>query len=293
MAVRRPVRTAHRTELLGVPVDIIDSEDVLDFVASAAEQDRKAIVVNHNLHSIHLIRKNPDMAALYERADVIEIDSMPLILWGKLLGAPVWRGYRSTYLDWREAFWAMAQAHGWRVFYLGGAPGVAEEAARRLVARWPGVEIATRHGYFDQAKDSADNAAVVAEINAFAPHILFVGMGMPIQEAWITQNYEDIEHGVVLPVGAAFDYEAGVQLAAPRVLGELGLEWLFRLACQPRRLFGRYMIEPWTLVGLALKDLGRHLSGKKGAQTIRRIDLRPPLEVREIILESGAARLAA
>ncbi len=184
---------------------------------------------------------------------------MPLIYWGKALGLPVSSEHRCTYLDWRDDFWAVAAQRGWRVFYLGGAPGVAEEAATRLMKQWPGVHIATHHGYFDQDPASRDSAQVLAQINVFQPHVLMVGMGMPIQERWITRNYEALATGVVLSVGAAFDYEAGVQTAAPRVLGALGLEWLFRLASQPRRLFRRYLIEPWSLAALAMSDVDRYI----------------------------------
>ena len=259
--MRQSMHIAQRARLLGASMDMVTAGQVLDFVADAAQRGGKAIVANHNLHSLHLVRTDRDMAAMYERADLIAIDSMPLVLWGKLLGAPFARAHRSTYLDWRDQFWATAASRRWRVFYLGAAPGVAEEAARRLMQRWPGVEIATRHGYFDQTSGSAENQAVIDEINDFRPHVLMVGMGMPLQEAWIGRNFEALRRGVVIPVGGAFDYEAGVQLASPRLLGHMGVEWLFRLACQPRRLFSRYMIEPWRLLFPAIGDLSRHLRG--------------------------------
>ncbi len=248
-----------RIALLGAQMDLVTPDEVLARITEAASGGVRALIVNHNLHSLCLIRRTPAMAALYARADLIQIDSKPAILWGRLLGLPVSGAHRSTYLDWREAFWRRADRHGWRVFYLGGAPGVAEAAAARLSARWPGARIAVRHGYFDPAPGSAEAAAVLAEIEAFAPQVLMVGMGMPLQEAWIADHYGALPACAVLPVGAAFDYEAGVQTAAPRIWGRLGLEWLFRLAHDPRRLFHRYLIEPWALAGPALGDLKRRL----------------------------------
>lgn len=259
----QPAVSAPRAELLGGDVDLVTCADVMDFVANAAEAGRKAIVANHNLHSLYLVKKSPAMADFFSKADLIEIDSMPMILWGKMLGLPVTPANRCTYLDWRDQFWAMASQRRWKVFYLGGKPGVAQEAARRLMQRWPGVEIVTHHGYFDRKTGSAANSAVIAQINACRPHVLMVGMGMPIQETWIADNFEALESGVVLPVGAAFDYEAGVQVPAPRMLGTLGVEWLFRLICHPTRLFSRYLIEPWALVRPAMTDLSRSLSGKR------------------------------
>ncbi|KAK0341261.1 hypothetical protein LTR94_027103, partial [Friedmanniomyces endolithicus] len=129
------------------------------------------------------------------------------------------------------------------------------EAARRLGERYPGAEIRVRHGFFDAKKGSADNVGLLSEIQAFNPHILFVGMGMPRQELWIADNLASLPPVPILPVGAAFDYEAGVQKAAPRWMGRVGVEWAYRLVQNPRRLFRRYCIEPWTLVPLAISDL--------------------------------------
>ena len=252
---------APRVELLGGAMDLVTPDEVLGRVAAAAGGGPRVLIANHNLHSLSLCRRDPQMAALYARADLIQVDSRPAIAWGRLLGLPMTVGHRCTYLDWREAFWRLADQNRWRVFYLGGAPGVAAEAARRLNQRWPGAQIATHDGFFDRAPGSPDDAAVVAEIDAFAPQVLLVGMGMPLQEAWISRHYDELNAAAVLPVGAAFDYEAGVQRAAPRVLGRLGLEWLYRLAADPRRLFHRYLVEPWTLLGPAAGDLARYRLG--------------------------------
>jgi N-acetylglucosaminyldiphosphoundecaprenol N-acetyl-beta-D-mannosaminyltransferase len=236
-------------------VDLVTSEGVLNFVTAAAEGGRRAIVANHNLHSICLTRKDPGMAAFFDQADLIEIDSMPMVYWARLLGLPTSPANRCTYLDWRDGFWRLASDRSWRIFFLGAEPGVAETAARRMSQAWPGVQIASHHGYFDKTQGSAENQAVIDAINMFQPHVILVGMGMPIQELWVAENAEALQRGVILTVGAAFDYEAGIQGAAPRFLGELCLEWLYRLVHQPRRLAHRYLIEPWSLIGAAMADL--------------------------------------
>ncbi len=259
--IAAPPGPPQRVELLGQAMDLVTPGEVLARIAAAAAGGPRALIANHNLHSLYLCRLQPEMAAFYARADLVEIDSRPLIAWGRLLGLSARPEHRCTYLDWREGFWRLADQHGWRVFYLGGAPGVAQEAARRLAARWPGARIAVRHGYFDRSPGSAENAAVLAEIEAFAPQVLLVGMGMPLQEIWTLHNYDGLNVRGLLTVGAAFDYEAGVQIAAPRLLGTLGLEWLFRLLHDPRRLFVRYLIEPWSLIGPALADLRRYRLG--------------------------------
>jgi len=260
-AVRRPHRrarrAAERVRLLGEAVDLVRPEEVMLHVEAWAAEDRKAVVANHNLHSLFLLEREPGMRRFYDLADLVELDSTPLVWFGRLTGLSSRPFHRCTYLDWRDHFWSMANRLGWRVMYLGGAPGVAETAAERLKRRHPGVSLHVRDGYFDAAAGSAENAAVLASIAEFQPNILFVGMGMPRQELWIADNHAALPDCVIFSVGAAFDYEAGAQSAAPRWMGRLGLEWLFRLVRDPRRLFVRYCVEPWALLPRMLKDLRR------------------------------------
>jgi N-acetylglucosaminyldiphosphoundecaprenol N-acetyl-beta-D-mannosaminyltransferase len=245
-----------RVRLLGGDVDLITPWDVLRRIdGAAAAPDQPVLIANHNAHSLFLVRRSAGLRAFFAAADLIQIDSVPMILWGRLLGLPLTRKMRSTYLDWRGDFWRLAQARGWRVYYLGGVPGVAEAAAARLAERYPNVRIGHHHGYFDLAAESAENRAVTGEIAAFDPHVLLVGMGMPLQELWALENRAVVRRGAILTVGAAFDYEAGIQLTPPRWAGRLGLEWLARLIGQPRRLARRYLVEPWSLLGPAIGDV--------------------------------------
>ena len=263
-----------RIRLLGEEVDLVTPGEVVDFIAAAVAERRPALVANHNAHSLHLVRTSPEMRAVYEQADLIEADSTPLIAWGRLTGRAISRAHRCTYLDWRGLFWSRAAREGWRVFYLGGAPGVAEAAGERLAAEFPGAVIAACDGYFDIAPGGSENEEVLGLIAAFRPDVLLVGMGMPRQEVWIARNRAALPPCAVLPVGAAFDYEAGVQQAAPRWMGRAGLEWLFRLCADPGRLAGRYLVEPWRLAPALVRDLRDVLRGQPAGTS--RTRLAPP-----------------
>lgn len=262
-AAASPLRGAPRLRLLGECVDLLTPAQVLAHMRDAVVAKRRAVIANHNLNSLKLIRDNADMRAFYDAAELVQIDSTPLIAFGRLLGLPVSRAHRSTYLDWREDFWTLADRLGWRVLYLGGTVKTGTEAVRRLSARRPGAVIEARSGYFDATPGSFDNTAVLASITAFRPDVLMVGMGMPRQEAWIARNLHALPQCVILNIGAAFDYEAGVQKAAPRWMGRVGLEWLYRLAHDPRRLFRRYCLEPWSLAGPAMRDVLGALSRRR------------------------------
>jgi N-acetylglucosaminyldiphosphoundecaprenol N-acetyl-beta-D-mannosaminyltransferase len=241
--------------VLGGQIDLVRPEEVMAILTAWVAAGGQHLIANHNLHSLYLLRKRPQLAAFYAEADLIEADSTPLLAFARSLGLPARPFHRCTYLDWRPHVWSLADRHGWRVFYLGAAPGVAQRAAERLSADYPGAVIGVSDGYFDAEPRSAENLAVIDKITAFAPDVLLVGMGMPRQEFWILDNRPALPPCVILPVGAAFDYEAGAQKAAPRWMGRAGLEWLFRLVSDPRRLWRRYGVEPWSLLGPALADL--------------------------------------
>jgi N-acetylglucosaminyldiphosphoundecaprenol N-acetyl-beta-D-mannosaminyltransferase len=236
-------------------MDLVKPEEVLHHIQQAVRQGEKSLIANHNLHSLYLMQKRPELGAFYDKADLIEVDSTPLLAFSRALGLHSRGFHRCTYLDWRDHFWSVANRQGWRVLSVGGAPGVGDEAARRLKLRYPEADIAIHHGFFDARPGSSENAAVLDRITAFQPHILFVGMGMPRQELWIAENFERLPDCVILSVGAAFDYEAGAQSPAPRWMGRAGVEWAYRLLHDPKRLFVRYCVEPWTLLPLALRDI--------------------------------------
>lgn len=236
---------------MGTALDVVTPALVMDFIAGT--RGRQTVIANHNLHSVYLFHKHAEMRRFYAQADLIEIDSVPLIMWGKLMGHEMTRANRCTYLDFREEFWERAAAEGWRVFHIGGAPEHNELSKQEILRRHPGVNLEVRSGYFNVK--GADNEILLADIAAHDPDILLVGMGMPRQELWILNNMDRLPGCAILPVGAAFDYEAGVMYAPPRWAGQFGIEWLVRFLHEPRRLFSRYFIEPWSLIPCALDDI--------------------------------------
>ena len=258
-------------------MDLVKSAEVFHFVTGKIKSGQKAIIANHNLHSLYLIQKDDEIREFFGRADLIEVDSMPLIFWARINGRPSRRFHRATYLDWRDEFWDLVVEQGWRVFFLGSEPGVAEKARERILAQWPDVQLATQHGYFDMAPDSTENDAIVAQINAFKADIVLVGMGMPRQEIWILRNAAKLTACVTFTVGGAFDYEAGVQKPAPRWLGQFGIEWIYRLLIDPPRRFHRYCVEPFYLLAPAVRDL-MAMRGRKPHRP-KTLSARDPLDL--------------
>jgi len=264
---RRPMRMTRRPEervrVLGLQVDLVKPAELFNFVERKIATGQRVIVANHNVHSVYLAYSDVAIRAYFEKADLVQVDSVPLIFWARLMGRQSRRFHRSTYLDWRDEFWARANQNGWRVFFVGGAAGVAERAADVIRGQWPSVLLATHHGYFDVDQTSAENAEVLRQIAAFQPDVLLVGMGMPRQELWVSNNSARLPDCAIFTVGGAFDYEAGIQTPAPRWIGEVGAEWLFRLARDPRRMFRRYCVEPWRLWRPAWRDIREAVAGRR------------------------------
>lgn len=248
----------NRVELLGHYVTPLAKASFLAELAAAFAEKKRQIIANHNLHSFYLYRRESGMRRFYDELPLrlIAVDGMPIVMWARLLGLPIGRADRCAFLDWEEAYFAAAAEKGWRTYYLGGAPGVAEKAAEVLRQRHPGLQIGVDHGY--HAKTGEANEAVLARLQTFAPDFLIVGMGMPLQEKWIVDNFDRLPACAITHQGAAFDYLAGVQKRPPRLVGQLGLEWLYRFFCDPKRLFTRYFIEPWFLLPAMWADIRRY-----------------------------------
>lgn len=243
-----------RHSVLGASFDAFTIESLTDYFVRSVQESSRCIIANHNLHSLYLLHHDASLRRFYELSSATHIDGMGVIALARILGVPVLRRHRITYVDWLPQIVEACATHQWRVFYLGSRPGVPEAATARLRSRFPALAMQSRHGYFEAANDSSDNQRIIDEINAFAPHVLMVGMGMPRQELWLAENLSKLNVRVALPCGAAMDYVAGAVPAPPRWLGSIGLEWAFRLAIEPRRLWRRYLLEPLYLMKLVASE---------------------------------------
>lgn len=241
-------------EFLGVKVNLLDISQLNSLITKAIKYDKKWIVANHNLNSLYIYHHNSVMRDFYQIADYIHIDGMSLILLGKLLGLPCAKEHRVTYADWVWPLMEESAKKSWRVLYLGSKPGIADKGASILRNIYPDLQIATLHGYFTFLSNDQENQSVIEKIREYQPHILMVGMGMPRQEKWILDNINKIRVNIILPSGACIDYVAGEISTPPRWMGKAGLEWLYRLLTEPKRLWRRYLVEPWFIAAIFFKQ---------------------------------------
>lgn len=204
------------------------------YVASPGQ----AFILSGNIHGINLARQHKWLKDFYNRADLIRVDGTGIVIGARFLGERI--SSRNTWADWG---WPLAEhlaAKGHSVFLLGGPKGIAEKAAQRLKHHAEGLRIAgTYHGYFE--KSGPENDAVIDRINRRKPDILIIGFGMPLQEKWILENHAAISATVFITAGAAFEYLSGSLSRCPKWMGEWGLEWLYRLLQNPKRMGNRYI----------------------------------------------------
>lgn len=223
---------------MGIPVHQVDVEKIHAFLKSVIGQGMKALVLNVNIHSVNLALRHLWLREFLNSAQLVFCDGDG-VRWGlRILGYEP--PPKVTYDRW---IWQLAQfceKEAYRLFFLGGKPGVAEAARQEMKSRFPKLEITgAEHGYFPKA--GAENERVIEKINRAKPDILVVGFGMPLQERWLKDYWERIDAHIFLTGGAVFDYVSGGLRRAPRWMIQTHLEWLFRLLGEPRRLSARYL----------------------------------------------------
>ncbi len=228
-------------QILDIDIAAITMEQALDFVeqAIAKPRDKRRLhkIVTINAEGLYLAYHNPKFKALLKQADLITADGSG-VLWAAEQYGQKLPG-RVTGVDLGEKIAARAAICGWRLFLLGAAPNIAEQAGAKLSAKYPGLIIAGCHdGYFN-----GQEQAVLQQIAEAQADIVLVALGMPRQEYFIAEHQEQLQAAVALGVGGSFDVWAGMIKRAPLFMQKLRLEWLWRLIKQPSRL-GRMMAIP-------------------------------------------------
>ena len=254
-AAHRPQEAmeADRPDLLGCRFDRVTMRDaVARCLAWCAEPRRPHTVVTANASTLSLMRREPALREACERADLVVPDGMSVVWTSRLagLGLPE----RVAGVDLMVRLLDAASEQRLSIYLLGARPNVVNTLARRCQTDWPGLTVAgVRDGYFGPEA----HAEVIDDIRRAAPHILFVGMPSPFKETWCETHRDALGVPVILGVGGTFDVLAGYVRRAPRPVQAAGLEWAWRLAMEPRRLWRRYLLSntefAWLAAGAVLK----------------------------------------
>ncbi|MTI58830.1 MAG: WecB/TagA/CpsF family glycosyltransferase [Firmicutes bacterium] len=230
----------HKIEILGVQIDQIKMEAAVKRVDKYinAHDNKRYMIVTPNSEMLVMAYDNPGFADILNRADLSVPDGAGVVLASHILTLPLEE--RVAGFDLMGKLLKLAQERDYRVFFLGGKDSVLEKALNKIKNNFPGLKIAgSHHGYLDPAL----TFRLIEEINGLDVDILFVGMGVPLQERFLNDNLANLKVKVAMTVGGSFDVLADEVKRAPQWMQMLGLEWLFRLIQEPSRI-GRMMALP-------------------------------------------------
>lgn len=242
-------RKLPETYLPALDLSLVDSNAAEAIATLLSPGRRRAFFMN--AHCCNLMQNNRQYEMAVRSADVLLPDGFGVALAAKMTGQSLTANLNGT--DLLPALLAEAATVGKSVYFFGGKPGTAEDAAQTLLKTIPNLIVAgTSNGY----DDAANEDAVVANINASKADIVVVALGVPMQELWIQRNFHRLNADLTLGVGAALDFLAGNVTRAPMIVRRLKSEWIWRLAQEPRRLANRYLIGNATfLINAGLKSL--------------------------------------
>lgn len=246
-----PSPSVPRYNVLGVGVSALTLAAARDLVLGARGQLHRGYVCVAGVHGVIASRDDPALQRIFDEAWLVTPDGMPLVWLGP-------RGVERVYgPDLMLAVCDAGRASGLTHYFYGGTPGVAEELRARLTTRFPGLAVVGTFTPPFRPLDAGESAALHADVARLRPDVVWVGVSTPKQERFMAAYAPTLAAGVLIGVGAAFDFHAGRVRQAPRWIQRSGFEWLFRACTEPRRLGPRYLrTNPRFIYHLALQRLG-------------------------------------
>jgi N-acetylglucosaminyldiphosphoundecaprenol N-acetyl-beta-D-mannosaminyltransferase len=250
--------------VLGVPLAVTSYDHTLEWIDQAVASRSRSYVCVAAVHTVMASQEDRALREAVLGADFTVPDGQPLVWAMNALGHNLpSRVYGPELMD-RAC--ARACRTGQRMYLYGGrSQGALVELARMLRLRHPGLQIVGGHAPPFRPQTAAEEARVVAEINRSGADVVWVGIGVPKQEKWMARMRDRLDAPVLIGVGAAFDFHSGLIPQAPDALQRVGLEWMFRLLQEPRRLWRRYLrYNPWFVAGFARQYLEHRLALRRG-----------------------------
>jgi N-acetylglucosaminyldiphosphoundecaprenol N-acetyl-beta-D-mannosaminyltransferase len=236
-----------RVDLGGVLIDQVDLPSAIDRIRGFLGSGRLNQMVTVNLDFVAIARRDESFRETLNAAELAVADGMPLVWVSRLTSSPV--PARITGNDLVDECCRLAVETNTSIFLLGAAPGIADIAGKRLMERFPGLRVAGVYAPPFGPLTSAENEKILHRIHEARPDFLFVALGAPQQDVWIRANRDRLNVPVCMGVGGVFDLLAGVLARAPGWMQHSGLEWLFRLAQEPGRLWKRYIVDDLPVFG--------------------------------------------
>ena len=243
---RKKVRLGH------IHADVLTFAGSLEAIAELVARGEGGFVVTPNVDHVCLAETSMPLRDAYRRAALSLADGMPLLWLARAMRHPLPEKVSGS--DLVEPLMARAAAAGWKVFLLGGAADVGPRAAEILRARHRGLNIVgTLSPPLGFDRDPVQNGRVISAIAAAGTHVLLVALGCPKQELWMAAQEKSLRPAVALGIGATLDFIAGRVRRAPAWMSSSGLEWVYRLGQEPKRMAQRYLVRDRAIAGIALR----------------------------------------
>jgi N-acetylglucosaminyldiphosphoundecaprenol N-acetyl-beta-D-mannosaminyltransferase len=239
--------------LFNMPMNNVNLQETLDAIGRHIDAGEQGYVVTPNVDHAVEFDENPDFRAAYQSAALVLADGMPIIWAGKLFGKPLKAKISgSDLIYWLSEY---AAQKGYSIFLLGAREGVADQAAKKLVEKYPGLKIAGTHSPplgFEKSEET--NRKVINLVRDSGADICFVALGAPKQDLWSWRYHKEAGAKLFLGVGASFDFVAGTIQRAPVWMQRTGLEWTWRIMQEPRRMAHRYLIRDAKFLLLLFRE---------------------------------------
>lgn len=246
-----------RIQFMNTQIDNLTMSETLQEIDALIQKKQPAYVVTPNVDHIVQLEKDKELREVYQNADLILTDGKPLLWIAKWYGTPIKEKISGS--DLFPFLCKMAAEKHYTMFLLGAAQGVAQKAAENLMKKYQGLEVVgTYSPPFGFEKNQLEMKKIRDMIHEAKPDILIVGLGCPKQEKFILHNYKILNVPISLGLGASIDFEAGNVKRAPKWMSNYGLEWLFRITQDPKRMAKRYLIDDLSIIKIALKYRRAH-----------------------------------
>ncbi|MEZ6087025.1 MAG: WecB/TagA/CpsF family glycosyltransferase [Pirellulaceae bacterium] len=223
----------------GVPFSRLTLGQTLQHVERLIQHGEPGYFITANLNYNMLTSQHSQLRRVNDEASFIVCDGMPMVWRSRWTGRPLPERVAGSELIYALSKWAAHKGH--RIYFLGGAPGVAQAAADKLKSRYPGLQVAGVYSPPFRELTEGEQSAMLDQIRNSRPDIVYIAFGQPKGELWMSEHFREINAPVCVQIGASFDFVAGGVARAPVWIQKIGLEWFYRLCQEPRRLTGRYL----------------------------------------------------
>src|SRR5918995_1651106 len=244
--------THERVNILGVKASAINMSQVLNIIDGWITHRQQRYVCVTGVHGVMESQRDRQLRQIHNDAGLVTPDGMPLVWLSHLHGHDL--AERVYGPDLMLALCNQSLLKGYKHFFYGGGKGVHERLAKNLQQRFPGLGVVGGYSPPFRPLTVEEDEQIVQAINAADPDIVWIGLSTPKQERWMAEHLRRLTAPVLIGVGAAFDFHSGLKKQAPHWMQRSGLEWLFRLASEPRRLWRRYLVNNPVFMLLVLQQ---------------------------------------